>query len=390
MANVEHLEQLTYGIDSWQTWRQKNQDIKIDLSDISLTKEVFYRKILRCAFSRTFTIPFISLFASIIFWWVSRFPAFKPSLENFDSSLILFFSYIAILLFVVTVRLAIGRAIGWLVATIVSELVSEFSRTFNIEVGSSYFNSFDFRSVDFSNSDLSGIDITKADLSGANLTSTNLSGVRALETNFSDVKLTGACLKNLQCQGSKFDSVRCDFFCQQENFKERFPAEGKLGKGEFSRLIQDKQKRDRLLRPMSIRLELGKNNENLRKISELIGNSVIEAIFDPYLNDKALKNLEYLSSHGVRFSEKVRFLTSSDKASRQSFSVFFQKAAEGGEIKKMKFGKEHRRFLLLENDMVLILGCSWNQISKNEVASIEFTEVDKDFFNSKWQKAKKI
>ncbi len=262
--------------------------------------------------------------------------------------------------------------------------------TFKIGVKSVDLSCFNLSNIDFSNSDLSEIYLTKADLSGSDFTGANLTNIRALEANFSNAKLTGACLSNLQCQGAKFDGVRCDFFYQQEDYQGRYPAEGTLSKGKFSKLIQDKQKRDRLLKPMSIRLESGKSNENLRRISELIGDSIIEAIFDPYLDDTALDNLGYLNSYGVKFSKNVRFLTSSPKASKESFNAFFQGIAEDGEIKKMKSRKEHRRFLILDKDMVLILGCSWNQISKNEVASIEFTEADQDFFNLKWRKAREI
>jgi uncharacterized protein YjbI with pentapeptide repeats len=36
MANQEHLDILNQGVDTWNTWRQQNQDVKLDLSGVDL------------------------------------------------------------------------------------------------------------------------------------------------------------------------------------------------------------------------------------------------------------------------------------------------------------------------------------------------------------------
>jgi hypothetical protein len=48
---------------------------------------------------------------------------------------------------------------------------------------------------------------------------------------------------------------------------------------------------------------------------------------------------------------------------------------------------EHRRFLLLDGGMVIILGPSLNSLRKNEAVSIEDDREDRPFFDRQWQAA---
>ncbi|MEL6129029.1 MAG: hypothetical protein AAFR30_03885, partial [Cyanobacteria bacterium J06628_4] len=109
----------------------------------------------------------------------------------------------------------------------------------------------------------------------------------------------------------------------------------------------------------------------------------------PYLCNFFKFSRALSSKYGVVFSNKVKLLTSSDELSKQKLSDFFRDVVKDVETRRMKRG-EHRRFLLLDDGSTLILGCSWNQISKNEVVSIEFKDFDRDFFNSNWKTARKI
>ncbi len=37
MANPEHLDLLTQGVEQWNTWRQKHRDVRADLSGANLS-----------------------------------------------------------------------------------------------------------------------------------------------------------------------------------------------------------------------------------------------------------------------------------------------------------------------------------------------------------------
>jgi len=94
---------------------------------------------------------------------------------------------------------------------------------------------------------LSGANLTKADLTGAtlenaNLRNANLSMTQALGINFRGADLTGVCLESwnidstTQLDGAKADYV---YLKNNENEKERRPASGFFGKGDFVKLFEE-------------------------------------------------------------------------------------------------------------------------------------------------------
>ncbi|MEO6904582.1 MAG: hypothetical protein ABI315_15730 [Bacteroidia bacterium] len=60
------------------------------------------------------------------------------------------------------------------------------------------------------------------------------------------------------------------------------------------------------------------------------------------------------------------------------------------EIKKCE-EKEHRRFIILNDNRIIIIGCSLNDIEKNEVVSEEVQQEAKNndlkYFNEEWAKS---
>lgn len=117
---------------------------------------------------------------------------------------------------------------------------------------------------------------------------------------------------------------------------------------------------------MSIRLEKDKlGNDNLEKLLELIDKATIKAIFDPYLDNKALDNLINLKSIGASISLNLRLLTSKKNRLKKShIDLFSQSLAGSNDFRCVTSGNPHRRFILLNNGCSLILGCSLNDISK--------------------------
>jgi uncharacterized protein YjbI with pentapeptide repeats len=377
MANPQHLDKLSNSMVDWQTWREQTSNEKVDLSNISLEREVFGRKFTALSVNIT---PIISVIL----------PS-RDLLEKFNIRSNLSFQIFSVLILIFFV-LGLRIFLSCLTVFISGTIMSRFIEISHMGFGGLDLSYFDLHDADFSNSDLNGVNLAEANLAGANLTGTNLTRVRALKTDFRYANMTGVCIKEWQCEGAKFDGVKCHFFHQEENGEERYPNNRDFADDEFSELLQNVQKRNRLLKRLSVRLERGKNDENLRKVIELLDSSSIEAIFDPYLEDNALKNLEKLCGFGATLSPSLRLLTSKKvekRLTRTQVDEFFKKFSNSGEIRQMR-DSEHRRFLLLSGGYALIIGCSLNDISKNEVAFMEFDCIDRDFFDAEWEIASRI
>ena len=143
----------------------------------------------------------------------------------------------------------------------------------------------------------------------------------------------------------------------------------------------------------SIRLYKDEPATNFSKLVGLISTSTIEAVFDPYLDNKGLDNILTIVKFGVSISHNLRLLTSSKVVSRLTKSYiqsWFKELNCSGEIRQLKSDKEHRRFMLLSGGQSLIIGLSLNDISKNEAAHLESDTQDLTFFDSEWNTASKI
>ncbi|KAF3884261.1 MULTISPECIES: hypothetical protein [Nostocales] len=145
--------------------------------------------------------------------------------------------------------------------------------------------------------------------------------------------------------------------------------------------------------PTSIRLYQNEPTTNFSKLVGLIATSTIEAVFDPYLDNKGLSHILTLATLGVSVSQNVRLLTSSKVGNRLTkpyIQSWFKELNSLGEIRQLKSDKEHRRFMLLSGGQSLIIGLSLNDLSKNEAAHLESDTQDSMFFNSEWNTASTI
>ncbi len=142
----------------------------------------------------------------------------------------------------------------------------------------------------------------------------------------------------------------------------------------------------------SIRLKTDEQFSNKVKLLTLIGNSKISKIFDPYFDSKSLVTLILLKKLGTEFDSKLDCLTTKSLTvfDQTNIDEFNSEAKTNIEVKKCN-SKEHRRFLILNDNRVIMIGCSLNDINKNEVVIEETIQELKNndliFFNEEWAKS---
>jgi hypothetical protein len=143
-------------------------------------------------------------------------------------------------------------------------------------------------------------------------------------------------------------------------------------------------------RPRAARLSATTPATNYRTISELVGSAQVHAVFDPYLNNRALDELRTILSFGDGgVADGIRLLSSESTGAIPRFTKagvdsWLQQLGISGEARVLPARSEHRRFMLLNDGQSLILGHSLNALHKNEAIRLEPDSRDREFFNSKW------
>jgi hypothetical protein len=146
--------------------------------------------------------------------------------------------------------------------------------------------------------------------------------------------------------------------------------------------------------PSSARLQENTPAANLATISRLVGTSSIEAIFDPYLENRSLTTLIDILSFGEgSISNNVKVLSTSKTSNGQvprltkaGFESWLHQLRIAGQLRIME-PSEHRRFLILSSGQSLLLGPSLNSINKNEAVRLEPAYLDQLFFDQVWSQA---
>ena len=146
--------------------------------------------------------------------------------------------------------------------------------------------------------------------------------------------------------------------------------------------------------PSSARVHESTPATNLATISRLVGTSAVEAIFDPYLENRSLTTLiEILSFGEGSVANNVRVLSTSKTSNRQvprltkaGFESWLDQLRITGQLRIME-PSEHRRFLILSSGQSLLLGHSLNSINKNEAVRLEPASQDQLFFEQVWSRA---
>ena len=176
--------------------------------------------------------------------------------------------------------------------------------------------------------------------------------------------------------GSQTVVGRAETFCELEKL---VTAAGKCYGGDWPSKIT------------SARLSESTPATNLATISGLVGASEIQAVFDPYLENRSLISLKDILSFGGSISNNVRLLSgekmTQGRVPRLTKTVvqawFAELGLTAGEVRAMP-SNEHRRFMLLSGCQSLILGMSLNSINKNEAVRLEPDNEDRPFFESVW------
>jgi hypothetical protein len=139
--------------------------------------------------------------------------------------------------------------------------------------------------------------------------------------------------------------------------------------------------------PERTRLVKGEPATNIARLAALIGVLKVVAVYDPYLDDAALDNLRAIAHLKPScLDTAVRMLTAKrppriSKAFAKAFCDEF-----GCNLANFQLlpPEEHRRFMLLSEDKVLIAGPSLNKLDWNEAANTELNTYDKPFFERMW------
>lgn len=148
-------------------------------------------------------------------------------------------------------------------------------------------------------------------------------------------------------------------------------------------------------RPTTGRLAASTPATNYRTISDLIGGAKVEAVFDPYLENRSLATLiDILSFGGGGVANVVRLLGSTQmtqgripRFSKAGVTAWLTQLGISGDARVVPPKDEHRRFLLITGGQSLILGPSLNSIHKNEAVRVEPDTHDRPFFDSVWATA---
>lgn len=147
---------------------------------------------------------------------------------------------------------------------------------------------------------------------------------------------------------------------------------------------------------LATRLKAGEPATNLQKIAQVIGKEALVCMHDPYIRVETLVNLQKLKGAGVTISKNLRLLTAnkignSAKTAIVSFLKDLNKEMSSQWQLHTYTGtaKLHRRFLILEDNSVVIVGLSLNDIDKDEVldrvpASSNDASHDCKFFEDCW------
>jgi uncharacterized protein YjbI with pentapeptide repeats len=246
MANEEHLAILWQGVEVWNEWREKNPQVKPDISAVDLTN----------ADLRNFNLSNVLLVqANLSDALLTQANLCKANLTGADlRNADLTDAYFRMTnfsnadlsgAFLVNVDLSgANRSL--------TDIEEADSYGFNLSgdnlIGALLCNAI-LINANLSHADLSGLDLSSSILAEANLHGTNFTGTnltksdlikaQALGTNFTTAKFTGACIQDWNTNSAtNLTDVICDYIYLRQGQKERRPSSGNFAPGEFAKLFQ--------------------------------------------------------------------------------------------------------------------------------------------------------
>ncbi|MDD5141390.1 MAG: hypothetical protein PHY43_14160 [Verrucomicrobiales bacterium] len=147
---------------------------------------------------------------------------------------------------------------------------------------------------------------------------------------------------------------------------------------------------------LATRLKAGEPATNLQKIAQVIGKEALLCVHDPYIRVETLVNLQKLEGVGVVISKNLRLLTANKIGNPAKVAVVsFLKDLNTEMSSRWQLraytgtAKLHRRFLILEDNSVVIVDLSLNDVDKDGVldrvpAGSNDASHDCKFFEDSW------
>lgn len=97
----------------------------------------------------------------------------------------------------------------------------------------------DFSESDLRNSNFSTANLTKTNLTKANLIGVNFTQAQAYDANFTEANLTATCLKNwLINEKTNFNALVCDYVYFEPDKSNRYPEKSNFAHGEFVKFLR--------------------------------------------------------------------------------------------------------------------------------------------------------
>jgi hypothetical protein len=218
MANEEHLAILRQGVEVWNEWRERNLEVKPELSSSNFSSA----NLREANFS---SAELSSVDFSSAYLHLANFSSANLREANFKSSSLYLANFSSAYLYLANFRLAYLKE-------------AKFSSAF-------------LHLADFSSADLDSANLSLSDLYSADLNWANLSTIQALGTNFTAANFTGACIEDWNInRATNLERVICDFIYLKKGsgnddnigyeHLERRPSdrEIKFLPGEFTKIFQ--------------------------------------------------------------------------------------------------------------------------------------------------------
>jgi hypothetical protein len=144
----------------------------------------------------------------------------------------------------------------------------------------------------------------------------------------------------------------------------------------------------------SVHLNLGKPATNHVRLARLIRGAKVEAVYDPYLDDKGLTTLLTLVQLGGAVAPRLRLLTSDRMTVNLDFvrKLFTELGCDKAksEIRSVPDRGHQGRFILLTGGRAITLGMSLNGLNVNDDAHLRDDSEHRPLFESEWATSRAV